>query len=606
MSKPHLFLIAPVNGEPELVQRCIGSVLEQDYQNWSMCVMVDDADNDQVTVEAARKAAGGDKRIHVVPVEGRKYALWTRLFGIHRYCPHDGIVVMLDGDDALIGKGALTKVAREYEADTKLDFMWTQFQSSSGELGFCRDIPQGANPFTEEWVTSHMQTFRKELLWGVPHELFLDGVSYHKTGTDQALVLPILSVAKKRKFIPDVLYLYNVTNRSVPASQGHAANKVRGSNMRRYPFDKKRILLVVNGPQHQSDMRLSMGERRAPLGVLSMAAHLRARGHEVRIVDRFCSPNWFPTDEALLSWAQVLGVYVSTPNHSDAKFVIEEARRKGFKGMVAAGGPHAIIYPDQVRSWGVDFVCDAEADFLISHIVEKGSMPASYDRRVLELDTIPFPDYRLVKAQGIPYHHTWPYSGHSPVMTLNTSRSCPHACAFCETRALWGRRWVGQSAQRMMLDVEYLHRKFGAKAIYFREDNFGADSRRLMEVCALMEENREVVWTCELRADIGHREEVIDAMHRAGCLGIYVGAESGSPRMLRLMNKGITVDQTRAMCSHIKKRGMKVALSFVDNFPGETPADRTMTDQLIRECSTGIVWRNPYREPVALKVKGVQ
>lgn len=158
----------------------------------------------------------------------------------------------------------------------------------------------------------------------------------------------------------------------------------------------------------------------------------------------------------------------------------------------------------------------------------------------------------------------------------------------------------------MMLDIEYMYRVFGAKAIYFREDNFGANRERLMEVCSMMEADRKIVWTCELRADMGCHEEVIDAMHRAGCLGIYVGAESGSDRMLNLMNKGISVDQIRAMCKHTRARGMKVALSFVDGFPGETPADHDLTNQLIRECSTGIVWRNPYREPVALTVKGIR
>lgn len=604
MSVP-LFLVCPVHNEPALVKACINSARQQTYKNWTMCITVDGCPGSNSTLTAACEAAGNDKRIHIEPITGRRGALWGRLHAIHTFCPHDAVVVMLDGDDSLVGGKALQIIADEFN-DESLEFLWTQFKNEDGTKGFCRDMPTGANPFTYPWVTSHMQCFRKRLLWGVPLEMFMGpSGGYYMSGTDQALVLPVLALAKKRKFLPEVLYRYNRTGKANVQQQGVNANQVRSANNARYPVKAKNVLMMVNGPAHQSDMRLSMGEKRAPLGVLSMCHHLRARGHDVRLVDRFLKPHWFPTDPTLLAWADVVGVYTSTPNHADAEWIIREVRRKGFKGMIMAGGPHTVLFPQQVISWGADTTCNAEADYLVSHIVETGCLPAIYKTRIEDLNFIPTPDYELVEKQGIKYETSWPFGNHGKVMTLNTSRSCPQSCAFCETRALWGRKWVGQSPYRVLLDVRHLRDRFGAKAVYFREDNFGANQHRLREICNLLV-GEGISWACELRADVGCKKDIIDLMHQAGCKAIYVGAESGSDAMLQRMSKGITSSQIRQMCDHLRKRGMMVALSFVDGFPGETQADRDATNSLIRDCSTGVVWRNPYREPVALKVRGVE
>ena len=151
-----------------------------------------------------------------------------------------------------------------------------------------------------------------------------------------------------------------------------------------------------------------------------------------------------------------------------------------------------------------------------------------------------------------------------------------------------------------MLDMDFLYREYGARAIYFREDNFGADRGRLLGLCRLLVGQNKVKWGCELRADIGSDEDVIEAMHLAGCTGMYVGAESGSDKILKSMNKKITVAQIIGMCRHAHKRRMNLALSFVDNFPGESQEDKKATEELISICDAKTIWRNTYREPIAL------
>ncbi len=603
----HIFLISVCLDAKDYVGRCIESVKIQTHEDWSMLIVVDDSaehEGARLTLEAAGKEAAGDKRIKVIGSPGRRYALRNRVEGIDRYCPHDAVVAKLDADDYLSDPGALAAISERYDRDPELDALWTQFVTDKGERGFCRDMPSEADAADYKWVTSHMQTFRKRLLWGVGREVFLEnGDDWWKTATDQALYLPLLNLAKKRTFLNRVCYVYRTgvgTNKS--DEQLEAERGIRRAVKKDKVGTSRNVLFLVSGPGHSPDRRFWQGERRAPIGILSMSAHLRARGHSVRLFDRFLDPSVFPPDQDLLDWADVVGVYVSTPNVKDGEWILGEVRRKGFKGNLLAGGPHSVLYPDQILGWGADFAATFESDFAISKLVEN-KLDLLPPKRLDYLDALPFPDYHLVRSQGIEYIDWWPFGPHKPVMNLNTSRGCPFNCAFCDQRAIWGRKWTGQSAERVVLDVDYIQREFGAAAVYFREDNFGCDPRRLVSFCESMKSRVEsgvspLYWACEVRADRGKDADLVKLMAEAGCRGFYVGAESGSDAMLKRMQKGITADQIEATCDNARAHGVHVALSLIDGFPGETEEDVKLTDALIERARPAHVWRNKYRRPV--------
>ncbi len=601
MGGPHLFLAPPCHDCASYIGECIASVRAQRYRNWSMCIVVDDAGepSGRGTVRAARKAAGGDRRVRIIKSKERHYGLRNYVELVSRYCPHDGVVCILDGDDKLSDEGALAAVGAEYAKDDELDALWTKHIRSDGTLGSGKELKPRVSPYKQSWRSSHMKTFRKRAIWGVPPELFRDeNGDWWPASTDQALYLPILAIARRTKFLDRVCYFYRSGSPNRLEVQKETAKHIRARGKARASFKKRNVLLVVNGPGHAPDERLHMGERRAPLGILSMASHLRARGHGVRLVDRFLNPAWFPTDETLLDWADIVGIYISTPNAQDAEWFIAESRKRGFKGRVLAGGPHTILRPDRVLEWGANFAATFEADFAISKLVE-GIPVTDEPKRNTELDLIPFPAYDLVREQGLKYDSRWPFDRTRHVMTLNTSRGCPHSCTFCDVRTLWGRKWVGQSAERILLDVDYLRREFGARGVYFREDNFGCNKARLLKFSEM--NCRRVKWACELRADVGADPDIVRAMARGGCVGLYVGAESGSQAILDRMHKGIKVEQIEATCRNARANGINLALSFIVGYPGETEEDQRASEELAKCSRAKHVWRNQYRIPEALK-----
>jgi radical SAM superfamily enzyme YgiQ (UPF0313 family) len=164
-------------------------------------------------------------------------------------------------------------------------------------------------------------------------------------------------------------------------------------------------------------------------------------------------------------------------------------------------------------------------------------------------------------------------------------------------RDIWGRLYSAHSAERVVDDIAYLKQTYEIAGVYFREDIFTADQKRVRDICELIiERDLDIVWSCETRVDAGSDRELIELMAKSGCQGIYIGAESGSQRMLDHYNKEIQVEQIIETCRHARKNGIKVAMSLIVDHPKETWRDRRATRSMLRKAKPAMVWENPYRD----------
>lgn len=354
-----------------------------------------------------------------------------------------------------------------------------------------------------------------------------------------------------------------------------------------------KVLLVNNG---ESNANFGTSERRFPIGLGFLSAILKQNGHEVELVDRFAERGvWVDGD---VNRFDFVGVYTSTPCYGDALAVLDLL--KDFKGRIAFGGPHTTAFPETVPP-RVDYVVQGEAEPLINQLVE-GEYPAGTllrSQRVNDLDALPRADYDLFLDR--PRDYTWdiPFTDFKPIFLMNTSRSCPFTCTFCSVRDIWGTLWRSQSAERIVDDIKYLKRTYDMAGVYFREDIFTANKKRVHEICELLiEADLGIVWACETRVDAGSDPTLIEKMAKSGCKGIYVGAESGSQRMLDHYHKQITVDQIVQTCKLAKKHDIVVAMSLIVDHPKETWKDKFDTWKLVKVTKPEIVWRNPYRDDV--------
>lgn len=198
--------------------------------------------------------------------------------------------------------------------------------------------------------------------------------------------------------------------------------------------------------------------------------------------------------------------------------------------------------------------------------VRKNPRPALLE----DLDCLPMIDYSLLKTkEGLP--------SVSNVVTIDVGRGCPFACSFCSTNAFWGRKYRLKSPQRICQEVELAHRTIGNECFEFAHDMFTLNREKVMETCRLLKQlDFSVRWNCSARLDCLDRE-LIDVMVDAGLQAIFIGIETGSPRMQKLIHKNLKLDGALDLIGYMVDRGLMVTASFVFAFPEETEEDFCQT-----------------------------
>lgn len=585
------FIIVTACRNSKHIERCIESVRKQEHKNWRQ-IIIDDCSIDD-TFERAKKASDNNSKINIIKNTERKYALKNIVECVWKYAAQDDIVVMLDGDDWLSDSSVLHHIEFEY-LRTGADALWTQHINSDGTEGNSGDM--SGDPITCSWRMSHLRTFKKHLIHGVNPAVFLDeNGDWWKCAYDQALYRPILKVAKNPVFFNRVCMIYNLEQGdNVKSIQIKTAKNIQRKLVEEYKlYKKKNVVLIVNGKSEGCDKRFHQGERRQPLGVLTLAATLKARGHNVKLFDRFARPGYW--HQPSIEWADVVGVSCTTPNFADAKNCLIELQKHRGKKLIIAGGAHCVLHPEDVKPY-VDLVSISEADFEIIDIVEKGIV-SDNQIRIENLDSVPLPDYSEHFNPVWDYTDDWDYDSTRGIVSMNTSRSCTHSCSFCDVKKIWGRKWIARSAERVFEDIKYLTSKYNINGIYFREDNFCCSKARLEKICNLLiDKNIDVKWACEMRADSAQEPELLHLMNRAGCVGVYIGAESGSDKMLEIYKKGITREQIITACKNANSAGINVLMSIIEKHPDETEKDIEATKKMIKICNPKRVNRCDYRE----------
>jgi glycosyltransferase involved in cell wall biosynthesis/radical SAM superfamily enzyme YgiQ (UPF0313 family) len=354
-------------------------------------------------------------------------------------------------------------------------------------------------------------------------------------------------------------------------------------------------LLTTSAAPTQSPF--STSEKRPPLGIGFLISVLRDAGHEVFFIDNYLKPSDFLDAGYLQEHSiDVAGVYANTICFRDTLrmlYAMESLRRtRQWQGKIVVGGPHTTVAPETIPDF-VDHIVQGEGEQAICDIVE-GRVSERVVRypRLTELDRLPRPAWDCFVDK--PYRWDVNFFADAPVFTMNTSRGCPFQCTFCSVGSIWGKRYTCFSAERIVSDIEHLTQTYGAKGIYFREDNFTLDERRLRRFCEFMiDRGLRIPWVCESRVSTLTRE-LVGLMVRAGLRGFYFGVESGSQRVLNSLQKGITVEQTENAFRWCQEYGVKTAASIVIGVPGESSADLAATAQLLQRISPTITWRNVF------------
>jgi len=330
-------------------------------------------------------------------------------------------------------------------------------------------------------------------------------------------------------------------------------------------------------------------------------------GHNVFFVDNYLKPTDF-VKEGYLQKNKIdfVGIYVNTICYRDTLKTfneIEDLRKRGlWNGKIIVGGPHTSVALDTIPDF-VDYVVQGEGEQAILKIINGETEGRIIkEGRIKDLDALPFQPWDIFTK--LPYDYSCLWIDTTPVFTMNTSRGCPFECAFCSVDSVWGKQYTYFSVDRVIAEIEYLVKNFGAKGIYFREDNFTLNRKRVEEFCTKIRK-LNIKWACETRVDTLCDEDLVKIMSDAGCEAVYLGVESGSQRVLNILKKNVTVEQIERCITLCKKHNIRTYCSLITGVPGETYEDYLMTKKLMQKLKpyaynfsvfVGIPYSQLYRE----------
>lgn len=343
------------------------------------------------------------------------------------------------------------------------------------------------------------------------------------------------------------------------------------------------ILFTTSAAPEKSPF--STSEKRPPLGLGSLISIVQNMGHNVFFIDNYLKPSNF-IEKGFLQKNNIdfVGIYSNTICYQDTQKMfneIEILRNKGlWRGKIIVGGPHTSVALETIPKF-VDFVVQGEGEAVIIDILNGKFKQRIIKKNYEDLDSIPFQPWDIFSK--LPYDFTCPWMDIKPVFVMNTSRGCPFDCTFCSVGSIWGKQHTYFSANRIISEIEYLIKNYGAKGIYFREDNFTLNSKRTVEFCEnLIKKNIKISWACETRVD-NLSEDLIKLMSESGCKAFYFGIESGSQRILDFLNKNITVEQIENAINWSKKYNIRTYCSLISGVPGETYKDYLLTKRLMHK-----------------------
>lgn len=268
---------------------------------------------------------------------------------------------------------------------------------------------------------------------------------------------------------------------------------------------------------------------------------------------------------------------------------------KSIGAVVVVGGPHASLAPEDTfnKCPSVDFIIRGEGEIIINEFLERlfndedvskisgvckrideGYLISSEIVKVDDFDNLVFP-----KLDELPISNYWcPDAQNTPMVTMMTTRGCPHQCQFCSSPAVMGRNIRGWSVEQVISELKFLHFELGVKEISFVDDVFTINRRRTIALCNEMVKNKlNITWFCNARAD--HiNEEVAVAMRRAGCHQTYLGFESGAQSILNTIKKATTIERLTKGADILHQHGIARSIGFVLGLPGEN--DETIAQSI--------------------------
>ena len=296
-----------------------------------------------------------------------------------------------------------------------------------------------------------------------------------------------------------------------------------------------------------------------PLGLLYIAANLEKAGYNVRVNDL----SGIPEKDWKIGHADIYGTTIYATTIKISEKIARICKEQNPSAKIVAGGAHPTEMPEGVSPI-FEVVGIGEGEEIMVDIANDYPNNKRFYQKELErdLDKYPNPAYHLVDLES--YKRT--LNG-KPALTILTSRGCPYRCSFCGLPD-HHKKMKTRSPEKVEEEIRFLKKEYGMDKFVFQDDTFTVNRRRLYHMLDLFEP-LNIGFRAHGRSGLDTYETYVK-LKKAGCETVAWGIESGSQKMLDLMNKDTTVEKNLQVIEWAKKAGLISRAFFVLGHPGET------------------------------------
>jgi anaerobic magnesium-protoporphyrin IX monomethyl ester cyclase len=344
-----------------------------------------------------------------------------------------------------------------------------------------------------------------------------------------------------------------------------------------------------------------------PLGTLLAASVIRKLGHSIQFVDNSLEKNIDIVKHAIIrekpryvliyddGFSYLTKMCLTIMREACLKMIREA---KGNNCVVIISSSDASDHYEKYLDAGADFVVRGEGEETLSELITVLENNGAIDsvkgiawkqglttivnepRTVIKnLNALPMPSWDLVKMDA--YRSIW--KKHHGYFSLNiaTTRGCPYKCNWC-AKPIYGNRYNSRSPEQVVEEIEFLLKTYQPDHFWVCDDIFGLKPGWLFEFNSILQKKRmKIKYKIQSRADLLLEENTVEALVNSGAETVWVGAESGSQKVLDAMDKGINTYQIAQATALLKARGIKVAYFLQFGYSGETKEDIQQTIKMV-------------------------
>ena len=344
-----------------------------------------------------------------------------------------------------------------------------------------------------------------------------------------------------------------------------------------------------------------------PLGTLYAASWLRQHGYEVALFDAMLAESEAEWEVALDEHKPRYAILYEDNFNYLSKMCLLRMREAAFKMIEMAKtrgcvvilcGADATDHYAEYLEKGADYCLLGEGEETLielmnqlsgkretNHIIgvaSRGTVRPTRRPDITNLDKLPFPAWDLVDIGK--YRSIWMKRHGYFSMNMVTTRGCPYHCNWC-AKPIWGQRYNSRSPENVAAEMKWIKENFSPDHIWFADDILGLKPKWIETFAALLVEADAIIpFKCLQRADLVN-ENTAAALAKAGCKTVWVGAESGSQKILDAMDKGDTVEDIYNAARLLRENGIEVGFFLQFGYPGETWEDVQKTLTMVRECA---------------------